>query len=678
MANALAGLRCRIRPQVGRRFTLRPTFLMNASLSRVALAAMCSAVLAGCAKARPNTAASPASDPRNNLKAGLFDAGEYTSNLKVVAKAQSPAGFLGQTNSDLAFTGNYVIQGNYNGPVVWDISNPSSPKLVVAYECPASQIDVSVYKNLMFMSAEAMNGRIDCKPGGVRETVSKERMRGVRIFDISNIREPKLVANVQTCRGSHTHTVLEDPKDKQNVYIYVSGSSGIRPGGELAECANVASGEANSARLRIEIIKVPLADPSKAAVVGRANIFAGLNAPSTHGASAADKAELDAMKARGAFMIMIPAMNQEIEVPAQFVKPVLDSLAKARGATTPNAADSAAARPLVDAAVKRLLAAQGMMNPPEKGGAIHETSQCHDITVYPSLGLAGGACEGHGLLLDISNPVAPVRLDAVADSNFAYWHSATFNNDGTKILFSDEWGGGGAPKCRPLDKPEWGANAIFEIVNKKLVFKSYYKIPTYQTANENCVAHNGSLIPIPGRDVMVQAWYQGGISVFDWTDAAHPKEIASFDRGPVDGTRMQMGGSWSVYWYNGSIVSSEIARGMDVAQLVPSEYISQNEIDAANTVKWDYLNAQGQPKIVWPPSFALAKAFTDQLERKGCAAGTVSALRTQIAAAEKANGAARNDALAKAVSDAEGARSCDGAKVDLLKKSLQDLRALAM
>ncbi|MFN5582300.1 LVIVD repeat-containing protein, partial [Gemmatimonas sp.] len=298
--------------------------------------------------------------------------------------------------------------------------------------------------------------------------------------------------------------------------------------------------------------------------------------------------------------------------------------------------------------------------------------------------LAGGACEGHGLLLDISNPVNPVRLDAAADSNFAYWHSATFNNDGTAMLFSDEWGGGGAPKCREGDKPEWGANAIFDIVNdpstgkKKLQFRSYYKIPTYQTSNENCVAHNGSLIPIPGRDVMVQSWYQGGISVFDWTDTQNPKEIASFDRGPIDGSRMVQGGSWSVYWYNGNIVSSEIARGMDVAQLVPSQYISQNEIDAANTVKWDQLNAQGQPKISWPPSFPLAKAFTDQLERKGCAAPAVTAIRAQIAAAEKASGAARNAALTSAVQAAEGARGCDGQKTDLLKKALQDLQLPAM
>ena len=651
---------------------------MHALPIRAVLAVAAATAFAACAPRKPVTAPSPASDPRNNLKAGLFDAAEYTSNLKVVAKAVSPKGFLGETNSDLAFTGNYVIQGNYNGPVVWDISTPSAPKLVVAYECPASQNDVSVYKNLMFMSAEAMNGRVDCKPGGVKDVVSKDRVRGVRIFDITNIREPKLVANVQTCRGSHTHTVLEDPKDKNNVYIYVSGSSGIRPAGELAECVgNLASSEATSSRLRIEIIKVPLAEPSKAAVVNRANIFAGLAAPKGHGPSEADKKEVEAAKARGAFMVFVPAINQDMELPPQFTQPVIESMMKARGGTTPNAADSAAARPVVEARVKAMFEAEGMTA--NTSTVISEGSQCHDITVYPVLGLAGGACEGHGLLLDISNPVAPVRLDAVADSNFAYWHSATFNNDGTKLLFSDEWGGGGSPKCRPLDKPEWGANAIFEIVNKKLVFKSYYKIPTYQTANENCVAHNGSLIPIPGRDVMVQAWYQGGISVFDWTDAANPKEIASFDRGPVDGTRMEMGGSWSVYWYNGNIVSSEIARGMDVAQLVPSEFISQNEIDAANTVKWDYLNAQGQPKISWPPSFALAKAYTDQLERKGCVApAKISDIRAQIGNAEKANGAARNAALSKLVADVEGSRSCDPAKIDLLKKALQDLQALAM
>ncbi len=637
--------------------------------------------LAACAPSKPKTAPSPMNDPRVNLKAGLFNAGEAVSNMKVVAKAVSPPGFLGITNSDLAFTGKYAIQGNYNGPVIWDISVPSKPVLVVAYTCPASQNDISVYKNLMFMSAEANNGRVDCKPGGVRDPISKERMRGVRVFDISDIKDPKLVANVQTCRGSHTHTVLEDPKDKQNVYIYVSGSSGIRPAGELAGCAaDLAASDPNSSRLRIEIIKVPLSDPSKAAVVGRANIFAGLAEPPRHGLSDADKeaasVQLAAARASGAFIAKNPQSGMDMVVPPQIVRPILDSIVKLRGGSgAAVAADSVIARGQVQGVVNRMFggAAGG------GGGANNERSQCHDITVYPALGLAGGACEGHGLLLDISDPVNPYRLDAAADSNFAYWHSATFNNDGTQMLFSDEWGGGSSPKCRAGDKPEWGANAIFSIVNKKLVFKSYYKIPTVQSSNENCVAHNGSLIPIPGRDVMVQSWYQGGISVFDWTDPSKPKEIASFDRGPVDSTRMAMGGSWSVYWYNGSIVSSEIARGLDVAELVPSEFISQNEIDAANTVKWDFLNAQGQPKISWPPSFSLAKAYTDQLERKGCvAAPRIAEIRSAISGAEKASGAARSAALTKLTAGLEGDRACDPKKVDLLKKSLQDLLTTVM
>jgi hypothetical protein len=651
---------------------------------RVAAALSALVGLAACSAPKPKTAPTPDADPRNTLKAGLFDAQEYQSNLKVVAKAVSPKGFLGITNSDLAFTGHYVIQGNYNGPVVWDISNPSKPELVVAYECPASQNDVSVYKNLMFMSAEAQNGRVDCKPGGVKETVSKERMRGVRIFDISDIKSPKLIANVQTCRGSHTHTVLESPTDKDNVYIYVSGSSAIRSAQEVEGCVgDIAGSDPNSSRLRIEIIKVPLKDPAKAAVVGRANIFTGLTANPTHGLSDADKEaaakQLAAVRAVG-FTVKNPQSGAEMVPPAQMVRPLLDSIARSHGGTTPNGADSAAARPMLQTVVNRMFAnAPAPTANANNNGALNERSQCHDITVYPSLGLAGGACEGHGLLLDISNPVNPVRLDAVADSNFAYWHSATFNNDGTQMLFSDEWGGGGGPKCRKGDKPEWGADAIFKIVNKKLVFQSYYKLPSYQTSNENCVAHNGSLIPIPGRDVMVQSWYQGGISVFDWTDAAHPKEIASFDRGPIDSTRMVSGGSWSVYWYNGSIISSEIARGMDVAELVPSEYISQNEIDAAKTVKWDQLNAQGQPKIAWPPSFALAKAYTDQLERKGCVApARIADIRSQISGAEKANGAARNAALTKLTTQLEGDKSCDPKKFDLLKAALQALQGSVM
>ncbi|MCC6774885.1 MAG: hypothetical protein IT360_27200 [Gemmatimonadaceae bacterium] len=650
--------------------------------ARLTLAAALVAATACAGSNPPATPPRPVVDPRMDgrvgLKAGLMDAGEASENMKVVAKAVSPPGFLGITNSDLAFTGNYVIQGNYNGPVIWDISNPAKPELVTAFSCPASQNDVSVYKNLMFMSAEANNGRVDCLPGGVPDTVSAIRFRGVRVFDITDIKNPKVVANVQTCRGSHTHTVVESPRDPDNIYIYVSGSAGVRSPNELAGCVRDEPDQnANSSLLRIEIIKVPLANPERSAVVNKANIFSGLTSTPTHAPgeedlSAAAQAAA-AARAAGGFTAKIPSSGQEIVLGGPMIRMALDSVVKARGGSgAPTAADSTALRNGLQGMVNRMFGSA-----PRPGAPIDAGRQCHDITVYPSLGLAGGACEGHGMLIDIADPVNPVRLDAVADSNFAYWHSATFNNDGTKILFSDEWGGGGAPKCRATDKKEWGANAIFSIKNRKMVFESYYKIPTVQTAAENCVAHNGSLIPIPGRDVMVQAWYQGGISVFDWTDAANPFEVAYFDRGPVDSTQMRMGGSWSVYWYNGAIVSSEIARGMDVADLVPSQYISQNEIDAAKTVHWTHLNAQGQPKIDWPPSFALARSFVDQLERKKClSTSRIAEERSALLSAERAPGTQRSSQLSALAAQVEGdARSsCDGAKVQMLIKAVRDLQ----
>jgi hypothetical protein len=646
------------------------------------------ATLTACAAAKPTPEAKPSpsvssdwsKDARVGLRAGLFDAQEAVSNMKVTGRAQLPEAFKGQWNSDITFTGKYAIQGNFAGPIVWDMTDPTKPVLVTAYPCPASQNDVSVYRNLMFMSVEANNGRTDCMAGGVRDTVSPLRMRGVRIFDITDIKTPKLIANVQTCRGSHTHTVLEDPKDKANVYIYVSGSAGIRSPNELAGCAgNLASDDPSSSRLRIEIIKVPLADPTKAAVVSRANIFTGLTEGTRHGPSDADRTQgmkaVETARAQGAFIARNPQSGMEMVVPPQMVRPLLDSVVKARGGTgAATGADSTALRGEIQGMLNRAFGAAVA-----PGGAVSDRSQCHDITVYPALGLAGGACEGHGLLLDISDPVNPVRLDAAADSNFAYWHSATFNNDGTKILFSDEWGGGTQPKCRAGDKPEWGANAIFTIENRKLKFQSYYKIPTVQTGAENCVAHNGSLVPIPGRDVMIQSWYQGGISMFDWTDPKHPMEIASFDRGPVDSTRVVTGGSWSVYWYNGQMISSEIARGMDITEMVPSQFVSQNEIDAAKTVQFAYLNAQGQPKLEWPPTFALARAFTDQLERKGCmASGRIAAIRSSLTAAERASGADRTAALRTLTTSLEAdARSgCDDNKVRMLQKSVQDLQAI--
>ena len=643
-------------------------------LAKLSVAAGLIAAAACSSAPKTSQSATPKVDPRVGLKAGLWDAQQVSWNLKVVSETRPPEKFVGSTNSDLAFTGKYAIQGNYNGFQVWDISNPSKPVLTTAYFCPASQSDVSVYKNLLFVSGEGNGGRLDCGGQGVKEQVSKDRLRGIRIFDITDITNPKYIANVQTCRGSHTHTVVEDPRDKDNVYVYVSGQAGVRPAEELAGC--IAAGQdANSSLFRIEVIQVPLANPAAAHIVSGARIFEGLTAPKTHGEAPDDIAALNAAKARGEFIADFG--GQEIVLPPGFTKPLLDSIVKARGGTgNATAADSAALRAGIPAMVQRMM-----------GGAANATSgprpgpnQCHDITVYPAIGLAGGACGGYGLLLDIKNVANPVRLDAAGDTNFSYWHSATFNNDGTKLLFSDEWGGGGAPKCRASDPKEWGADAIFTIENGKLKFHSYYKLPAPQTDKENCVAHNGSLIPIPGRDVMVQAWYQGGISVFDWTDPDHPKEIAFFDRGPADSTRMAMGGSWSVYWYNGSIVSSEIARGLDVAELTPSEFISQNEIDAAKTVHLEYLNTQGQPKFVWPPSFALARAYVDQLERNKCLSpARVSAVRAALSSAEKAAGSARKDALTTLATqlggDANG--SCDKARVGKLANAVKDLANVA-
>jgi hypothetical protein len=618
------------------------------------------------------SASPPSPDPRVGLHAGLWDAGQASWNLRLASTTKPSEKFIGSTNSDIAFTGPYVIQGNYNGYQIWDISNPAQPTLKVSNFCPASQSDVSVYKNLLFVSAEGNTGRIDCGGQGVKDTVSMERIRGVRIFDITDIAHPKNVANVQTCRGSHTHSVLVDPKDANNVYVYVSGSAPARSPTELSGCLSSDDpNDQNSVKFRIEVIKVPLAHPEQAAIVSSPRIFNDLNAPATHGASSADIAEVKAARARGDFIADI--LGEEVILPPNFVKPLLDSVVKARGGTgAATGADSAAFRAAIPAMVARFVGPAPSANAPRPG-----PTQCHDITLYPAIGYAGGACEGYGFLLDIHDPTHPTRIAAASDSNFSYWHSATFNNDGTKVLFSDEWGGGGQPKCRASDPKQWGADAIFAIdANKKLVFQSYYKMPAAQTSQENCVAHNGSLVPIPGRDVMVQAWYQGGISVFDWTDAAHPKEIAFFDRGPVDSTRMAGGGSWSVYWYNGALVSSEIARGLDIYELVPSPLISQNEIDAAKSVHLDYLNTQGQPRFVWPATFALARAYVDQLERSGgLAAGRTATVRAALSGAEKASGSQRQTALTQLASQLDGdARgSADAKRVTMLAGAVRDL-----
>ena len=640
--------------------------------------------LAACASsggANMSTVA-PNPDPRVGLKPGLFNAGEATWNLRVVSETPPPEKFAGITNSDLAFTGKYVIQGNYNGFQVWDISNPAKPSLKVGYVCPASQSDVSVYKNLLFVSGEGMGGRLDCGTGGVHDSVSTARLRGIRIFDISDIANPKYIANVQTCRGSHTHTVVIDPTDRDNVYVYVSGSAPVRSRSELPGCVAAApDSNPNTALFRIEVIKVPLAHPEQAAIVNSPRIFSGLTAPPKHGETPEDiaasaKAAAD-WRAKGGFTAKMG--ETEFVLPAEWTNPMLDSVVKAHGGTagrTPTAADSAGVRE----AIQKMMDA--MMAPTPGTGPVNGVrpgpNQCHDITVYPAIGLAGGACGGYGLLLDIRDVAHPTRMDAVSDSNFSYWHSATFNNDGTKLLFSDEWGGGGQPKCRATDKHEWGADAIFTLTGNKMTFQSYYKMSAPQTEFENCVAHNGSLIPIPGRDVMVQAWYQGGISVFDWTDPAHPREIAFFDRGPIDGTKMADGGSWSAYWYNGVIVSSEIARGLDIVELWPSGLLSQNEIDAAKLVHLDYFNSQDQPKLVWPASFVVARAYLDQLARSsGVAPDSVAALRRDLAAAEKLSGPARRDALTslgtRLEADAEGGGAADPAKVRALAATVRDL-----
>ena len=633
---------------------------------------------AGCATAVSSRSSSPIPDPRVGLRAGAADAAEAAWNMRVVSKTPPSAKFAGITNSDLSFSGQYAIQGSYNGYQVWDISNPSAPTLKTAYVCPASQSDVSVYKNLLFVSGEGLGARIDCGSEIIRDTVSKERLRGLRIFDITDITNPKNVGNVQTCRGSHTHTVLVDPNDPNNVYVYISGSAGVRSPSELAGCSRLTPDkDPNTALFRIEVIKVPLAHPEQAAIVSSPRIFNDLVAPRTHGEapedSIANARNVAAAKAAGGFTGVL--FGSERVLPARFTTPMLDSIVKARNGTgAATAADSAALRAALPRLLATMFGAQASGNGTRPG-----PTQCHDITVFPAIGLAGGACEGYGFLLDIRDPAHPVRIDAVSDSNFSYWHSATFNNDGTKILFSDEWGGGGQPKCRASDRREWGADAIFTIsADRKMQFQNYYKMPAAQTPFENCVAHNGSLIPIPGRDVMVQSWYQGGISVFDWTDPQHPREIAFFDRGPVDSTRMAAGGTWSSYWYNGVIVSSEISRGLDIFELTPSPLISQNEIDAAKSVHFDYLNTQGQPKLVWPPTFALLRAYVDQLERANdLEAPRISSIRQSLTAAEAASGAQRRAALTQLAMGLDGnaTASRDAAKVRTLAASVRDMAA---
>ena len=554
---------------------------------------------------------SDASDPRFNLKPGLYDAGEISKGLRHIQLLKKPDAFqlgsddaddpkvkktlgsigmpdtpmipkpvklvmaqLAFANSDLAFKGKYLFMGNFYGVNIYDIADPAKAKLVTSMVCPGGQGDVSVYKNLMFMSVEMPNGRTDCgiqgfpapaltnmTQGPPMPAPNKERFRGVRIFDITDIKSPKQVAAVQTCRGSHTHTLVVDPKDKSNVYIYVSGTSFVRQAEELPGCsAEGPDKDPNTSLFRIEVIKVPVAAPQNAKVVSSPRLF---------------------MDARTG---------------------VLNALSS--GAT-------------------------------HGTGKPSFSDQCHDITVYSEKGLAAGACSGNGILLDIKDPANPKRIDAVNDPNYAYWHSASFSNDGSKVVFTDEWGGGMGARCRPNDPNVWGANALFNLNDNKLNFAGYYKLPAAQGNTENCVAHNGSLIPVPGRDIKVQAWYQGGISLMDFTDTKQPKEIAYFDRGPIDPKMIVLGGSWSAYWYNGHIYSAEIARGLDILELTPSEFLTQSEIDAAKTVRVAALNVQSQERLVWPNKLVVAKAYLDQLERsQALPAEQITDVRNAIQTAE--------------------------------------------
>jgi len=653
-----------------------------------ALVAIVALSVAACAPSqRPFSTAAPSPDPRVGLRAGWMDAGEAAWNIQLVSTTPPSPDFINRSNpgdfqfinSDLSFTGPYVIQGNFSGVQVWDITNLKSPRLHKAFVCPGSQSDVSVYRQLLFVSGEALNGRTDCGTQGVRDTVSHDRLRGIRIFDVTDIANPRHITDVQTCRGSHTHTLVTSPTDTANVYIYVSGSAPVRSPNELVGCSGAPpDSNPNSALFRIEVIQVPLAHPEQARIVSSPRIFQDLVAPARHGETpediaAAAKAAAEA-RAKGGFTAKVNGV--ELILGPGFVHGQLDSIVKARGGTgEPTGADSAALRAAAQAIVDRIV------NPPTRGnGAPPGPTQCHDITVYPAIGLAGGACGGYGLLLDIRDVANPKRIGAVADSNFSFWHSATFNNDGTKILFTDEWGGGLQPRCRVTDKHEWGADAIFTRSGNTMTFQSYYKLPAPQTAYENCVAHNGTLIPIPGRDIMVQAWYQGGISVFDWTDPAHPREIAFFDRGPMDSTKLVGAGSWSAYWYNGYIVSSEISRGLDIFELQPSAFISQNELDAAKLIHFDYLNAQDQQQLVWPASFVVARAYVDQVARvDGLSRERCGAITAMLRRAEQLQGDARRGVLQQLATDLQrdAQAAADQAKVRTLAATVTDLAGAA-
>jgi hypothetical protein len=568
----------------------------------------------------------PPKDARSNLKPGRLDAGEAALNMRLVSFSPKAAMFdtasgLAFINSDLAFKDKYVYQGNFSGFTIWDISDAAKPKLVSSVACVTSQGDPSIYGNLLFLSAEGGGNRNDCAKGGV--TDPRDHMAGVRIYDVSNPASPRLVKNVQTCKGSHTHTIVPHPKDKNVIYIYVSGSQGARPDSIVPGCkAGDDPADESNSLFRLDVIKVPLRNPERAEVVTGARIFTGLD---------------PAPRAAGR-----PPRGRRNAAPADSTQP---------------------APP-----------------PPAPTGP----RNCHDVTVYPAAGLLAGACGSYGLLVDISNPEKPVRLDAKADTNFSLWHTAVFSNDGKKVVFTDEWGGGTSPMCQSNSMMEMGGNTILSIDGKgKYKQHSYFKIPTAQMAEENCVSHNGGLIPVPGRDIMVQGWYQGGVSVMEFTDPDKPKELAYFDRGSIDPPRDvdaplptgpdgrprrgTIGGSWGAYWWNGLIFSSELDRGFDIFELLPSDELSANEIAAAKLVRWSEYNPQSQPKIEWPAAFPVVRSYLDQLVRwNGLAPARTTAIGNALDAAEKQAGRARRNALNALASqvdrDVTGARDPERVK----------------
>jgi hypothetical protein len=546
-------------------------------------------------------------DPRVGLTAGLDDAGVASKGMSLLDHEDkgplmtppSDPGDFGFVNSDIAFQGDHAFVGNFNGFQIYDISNRSDATLLTEVVCPGGQGDVSVYRNLLFMSVEESRAMVNC----LDTPPSGGRFQGVRIFDISNLALPRQVAAVQTCRGSHTHTLVTSKRDRRNAYVYVQGTTTPRPADTMAGCNdNPATGE-NPSRWRIEVIKVPLSRPQDAAVINEPRLFRN------------------------------PATG----------------------------------------------AVDGLQNvaPPHPSGTAEGptpvTDACHDITVYPEIGLAAGACEGNGLLIDISNPANPRRIDAVADPLWAYWHGATFSNDGKTVVFTDEWGGGTRARCRANDDLKWGGNAIYDIVKRKLVFRSYYKIPPVQTDQENCVSHLPSLVPVPGRDIMVQAWYQGGTSLIDFSDSSNPVEIGFWDRGPIDAANLVLGGLWSTYWYNGATFGSEIARGFDVFGLTPTEHLSANEIAAAREAQVDRLNVQHQDRLRWKPSFAVVRALLDQLVRaRGIDSRTLAKVNFFLNKAEDYLDRGRERSAGSALRSAE--RALDGRKHDTVEDAIDDLR----